>query len=147
MLTAIAAMFAAVIAWFAAPYLLLARIIVWLLLHKIALAGFILLLLLVGGMARAIPARATQILTALSVLAIIVGWNIYTPNGAKASATPIVTSRTIVESTPSPTPEPTPDANLALTSPTPDSTPTPTPESTPTPLRKHTKTKKHHVQN
>lgn len=145
MLTAIAAMLAAVIAWFAAPYLLLAGIIVWLTLHKIAFVGFAGLFFLICGVARIIPVRATQLLAAASVLAIVIGWNIYTPGDVHASTTAATTpvTETLLASSPSPSPSPiaettpTPDNMLLITSPPP--TPSPTPSS------KHIRVKNHAI--
>jgi hypothetical protein len=144
MLTAIAAMFAGVLAWFAAPYVIIAGIFVWLLLHKIALAGFIVLFFLIIGVARVIPAIATQVLAGLSVLAIMIGWNVYTPDSNESpslSSTPA----TVAEATASPSPTPE-----ATASPVAVTTPTPTPGSIwtkeeidnyfkPTPTPKHGK--------
>jgi hypothetical protein len=123
--------FAALAAFFATPYLLCGAGIIWLLFHKIAMAGFIGLFVCIVS-AKLLPVRAIQVLTAISILAIIVGWNIYTPDGtenapATAAATPAATPAPTATGSPyvpyferqHPTATPNPVA-VAVSTPTPD---------------------------
>jgi heme A synthase len=142
MVTAIAAMMAAVIAWFAAPYLFLAGLCIWLMFHLVFLGGLLGLLFCISGGAKIMPTRATQIVAGLSILTMVIGWNIYTPtspeNQEKPAGTVAVISPTLttLEATPTPTPEASPTPAI-----TPETSPASTPESspTPTPLNKHSR--------